>query len=109
MTIISIGQGKNLPRATIEAGSKLLLQGYRSQSLHRTDALAPFLSSTVHPSIDPELFIRMPLGGLSALRETSVIFATLIGFFVLKAENWKRRLGAAMLMVFGIAFIALNA
>jgi hypothetical protein len=33
----------------------------------------------------------------------------LIGFFVLKAENWKRRLGAAMLMVFGIAFIALNA
>lgn len=50
-----------------------------------------------------------PLGAVSALRETSVIFATLIGFLILKEGNWKRRLGAAVLMVFGIAFIALNA
>lgn len=50
-----------------------------------------------------------PLGVVSALRETSVIFATLIGFFILKEGNWKRRLGAAVLMVFGITFIALNA
>lgn len=47
-----------------------------------------------------------PLGAVSALRETSVIFATLIGFFVLKEGNWKRRLGAAVLMVFGITLIA---
>lgn len=50
-----------------------------------------------------------PLGAVSALRETSVIFATLIGFFILKEGNWKRRLSAAVLMVIGIAFIALNA
>ena len=50
-----------------------------------------------------------PLGAVSALRETSVIFATLIGFFVLKEGNWKRRLGAAVLMAFGIAVIGLNA
>lgn len=50
-----------------------------------------------------------PLGAVSALRETSVIFATLIGFFVLKEGNWKRRLGAAALMALGIAFIGLNA
>lgn len=50
-----------------------------------------------------------PLGAVSALRETSVIFATLIGFFVLKEGNWKRRSAAAVLMVFGIAFIAVNA
>jgi drug/metabolite transporter (DMT)-like permease len=50
-----------------------------------------------------------PLGAVSALRETSVIFATLIGFFVLKEGNWRRRLGAAVLMVFGIAVIGLNA
>lgn len=50
-----------------------------------------------------------PLGAVSALRETSVIFATLIGFFVLKEGNWKRRLGAAGLMVLGITFIGLNA
>ncbi|MGC1495734.1 MAG: EamA family transporter [Sulfitobacter sp.] len=49
------------------------------------------------------------LGVVSALRETSVIFATLIGFFVLKEGNWKRRFGAAVLMVFGIAMIGLNA
>jgi drug/metabolite transporter (DMT)-like permease len=50
-----------------------------------------------------------PLGAVSALRETSVIFATLIGFFVLKEGNWRRRLGAAVLMAFGIAVIGLNA
>ena len=50
-----------------------------------------------------------PLGVVSALRETSVIFATLIGFFILKEGNWKRRLGAAFLMVLGISFIAMNA
>lgn len=50
-----------------------------------------------------------PLGAVSALRETSVIFATLIGFLVLKEGNWKRRLGAAVLMVIGVAVIGLNA
>lgn len=50
-----------------------------------------------------------PLGAVSALRETSVIFATLIGYFLLKEGNWKRRLGAAIIMVCGIALIALNA
>jgi hypothetical protein len=49
-----------------------------------------------------------PLGAVSALHETSVIFATLIGFFVLKEGNWKRQFGAAVLMAFGIAMIGLN-
>ncbi len=50
-----------------------------------------------------------PLGAVSALRETSVIFATLIGFVLLKEGNWKRRLAAAVLMACGIALIGLNA
>jgi len=50
-----------------------------------------------------------PLGAVSALRETSVIFATLIGYFVLREGNWKRRFGAAILMACGIAVIGLNA
>lgn len=50
-----------------------------------------------------------PLGAVSALRETSVIFATLIGFLILKEGNWKRRLGAAVIMSCGIALIALSA
>ncbi|MEM5522009.1 DMT family transporter [Sulfitobacter sp. AS59] len=50
-----------------------------------------------------------PLGAVSALRETSVIFATLIGFIILKEGNWKRRLGAAFLMTIGIIVIGMNA
>ena len=50
-----------------------------------------------------------PLGVVSALRETSVIFATLIGYFLLKEGNWKRRLGAAVIMACGIALISLSA
>ncbi len=46
-----------------------------------------------------------PLGAVSALRETSVIFAALIGFILLKEGNWMRRLGAAILMAAGVALI----
>ena len=49
-----------------------------------------------------------PLGAVSALRETSVIFAALIGFLVLKEGNWMRLLGAAMVMVLGVALIGLS-
>ena len=48
-----------------------------------------------------------PLGAVSALRETSVIFAALIGFVFLKEGNWIRRLGAAMMMALGVALIGL--
>lgn len=50
-----------------------------------------------------------PLGAVSALRETSVIFATLIDFILLKEGNWKRRLGAAVMMTIGIIVIGMNA
>lgn len=46
-----------------------------------------------------------PLGAVSALRETSVIFAALIGFFFLGEGNWLRRLSAAILMAIGVALI----
>ncbi|OED47200.1 EamA family transporter [Leisingera sp. S232] len=46
-----------------------------------------------------------PLGAVSALRETSVIFAALIGFVFLKEGNWMRRLGSAVLMAVGVALI----
>ncbi len=49
-----------------------------------------------------------PLGAVSALRETSVIFAALIGFFFLKEGNWMRRLGAAVIMALGVALIGLS-
>lgn len=49
-----------------------------------------------------------PLGAVSALRETSVIFAALIGFVFLREGNWMRRLGAAVVMAFGVALIGLS-
>jgi drug/metabolite transporter (DMT)-like permease len=49
-----------------------------------------------------------PLGAVSALRETSVIFAALIGFFFLKEGNWMRRLGAAVLMAIGVGLIGMS-
>ncbi|MGR3760948.1 EamA family transporter [Roseobacteraceae bacterium NS-SX3] len=48
-----------------------------------------------------------PLGAVSALRETSVIFAALIGLLLLREGSWKRRLGAAVLMAAGVALIGL--
>ncbi|MBT3141319.1 hypothetical protein DS909_09445 [Phaeobacter gallaeciensis] len=50
-----------------------------------------------------------PLGAVSALRETSVIFAALIGLVFLREGNWKRRLGAAVLMAMGVALIGTSA
>lgn len=49
-----------------------------------------------------------PLGAVSALRETSVIFAALIGFVFLSEGNWQRRLLAAVLMAGGVALIGLS-
>ncbi|MFW8594085.1 EamA family transporter [Cribrihabitans neustonicus] len=46
-----------------------------------------------------------PIGAVSALRETSVIFAALIGFVFLREGYWLRRLGAAVLMAAGVALI----
>jgi drug/metabolite transporter (DMT)-like permease len=49
---------------------------------------------------------RGPVGGVSALRETSVLFASLIGVLVLK-EKWSaRRLGGAALITLGIVVFA---
>lgn len=50
-----------------------------------------------------------PLGAVSALRETSVIFAALIGFVILHEGYWVRRLGAAVLMACGVALVGLSA
>lgn len=49
-----------------------------------------------------------PLGAVSALRETSVIFAALIGFVFLHEGYWVRRLGAAVLMAGGVALVGLS-
>lgn len=52
---------------------------------------------------------RAPIGGVSALRETSVLFASLIGVVVLK-ERWSLpRLAGAMLIMMGIVVFATRA
>ena len=49
----------------------------------------------------------LPLGPVVALRETSVIFGTLIGTFVLKESFGLRRIAAATFVISGIATLAL--
>ena len=49
----------------------------------------------------------LPLGPVVALRETSVIFGTLIGTFVLKEAFGFRRITASTFVISGIAMLAL--
>lgn len=49
-----------------------------------------------------------PLGVVSALRETSVLFAGLIGVLLLGERPWHKRLVAAFIVVAGVVVIALN-
>jgi uncharacterized membrane protein len=52
---------------------------------------------------------RGPVGGVAALRETSVLFATLIGWVILK-ERWSvRRMQGVVLIATGIAVFAARA
>ena len=50
----------------------------------------------------------LPLGPVVALRETSVIFGSLIGTFVLKEAFGLRRITASALVISGIAVVALT-
>jgi drug/metabolite transporter (DMT)-like permease len=50
----------------------------------------------------------LPLGPVVALRETSVIFGSLIGTFVLKEAFGLRRITASTFVMAGIAVLALN-
>jgi len=47
-----------------------------------------------------------PLGLVSTLRESSVLFAALIGVVFLHERPWKRRLGAALVVLAGVLLIA---
>jgi len=48
------------------------------------------------------------LGAVSALRETSVVFAALIGVLLLGEGNWRRRLLSALIVAAGVVVIALS-
>ena len=50
----------------------------------------------------------LPLGPVVALRETSVIFGTLVGTFVLKEAFGLRRITASTFVISGIAMLALD-
>ena len=50
---------------------------------------------------------KAPIGMVSALRETSVIFAAMIGLFWFNEGSVRARLGAAILVFAGIVLLAL--
>ncbi|MEQ9334214.1 EamA family transporter [Thalassobaculum sp.] len=47
-----------------------------------------------------------PLAAISAVRESSVIIAALIGTLLLGESHWRQRCGAAVVVAVGIAFLA---
>ena len=49
----------------------------------------------------------LPLGPVSALRETSVIFGAVLGTIVLKEGFGPRRIAAAVLVTVGIVLLAM--
>jgi len=46
-----------------------------------------------------------PMAAVSALRESSVIIAALIGTLLLKERHWQQRVAAAVVVAFGVALI----
>ena len=50
---------------------------------------------------------RAPLAEVAAIRETSVVFAALIGFLVLRESFGRRRVAAALVIATGIVLIGL--
>ena len=46
-----------------------------------------------------------PLPSVASLRETSIVFATLIGIVVFKEANRARRIGGAVVVVSGIVLL----
>ena len=52
------------------------------------------------------VFMTQKVSYIVALRQSSIIFAVLLGGYGLKEARSKLRLGAAVLMVFGIFLIA---
>jgi len=52
--------------------------------------------------------VTTPLGIVSSLRETSVIFGSIIGLFIFKERPWQLRIIAASFVTVGLIFIALS-
>ncbi|MEX0306500.1 MAG: SMR family transporter [Ruegeria sp.] len=89
---------------TIRRGTRLLALPLRTWAV---GLLGGVVSMTAYGLV---LYAKnfAPLGVVSALRETSVIFAALIGFLFLGEGNPKRRLLAAVMMASGVTMIALS-
>ena len=52
--------------------------------------------------------VTSPLGLVSSLRETSVIFASLIGLIIFREKPWHLRIVAAIAVTIGLIFISLS-
>jgi drug/metabolite transporter (DMT)-like permease len=70
-----------------------------------TDALGRGLCAVVAYGIVIYAVAYAPMAAISALRETGVIMAALIGTFVLGERSWKQRVMAAVLVAAGVAVI----
>lgn len=93
------------PMATIAAGRRPLT-AWRDRAVLDRGLLAGLLSVLAYGLV---LWAqtKAPLAEVAAIRETSVVFAALIGFLALGEDFGKRRLAAALVIATGIVLIGL--
>jgi drug/metabolite transporter (DMT)-like permease len=94
------------PPMAIVAGFRRSASQWRDTSAIRLGSLAGALSVLAY-GIVLWAQSRAPLAEVAAIRETSVVFAALIGLFVLDEEFGRRRIAAAVVIATGIILIGI--
>jgi drug/metabolite transporter (DMT)-like permease len=94
------------PPMAIVAGFRRSASQWRDTSALRLGSLAGALSVLAY-GIVLWAQSRAPLAEVAAIRETSVVFAALIGLFVLDEEFGRRRIAAAVVIATGIILIGI--
>jgi drug/metabolite transporter (DMT)-like permease len=94
------------PPMAIVAGFRRSASQWRDTSAIRLGSLAGAISVLAY-GIVLWAQSRAPLAEVAAIRETSVVFAALIGLFVLDEEFGRRRIAAAVVIATGIILIGL--
>lgn len=94
------------PPIAVVAAFRRPASQWRDTSAMRYGVLAGTLSVIAY-SVVLWAQSRAPLAEVAAIRETSVVFAALIGFLVLREDFGRRRVAAAVVIATGIVLIGL--
>lgn len=98
-------QGSAMTLVYLMMGGRLTIQGRRPETLA---AIAAGVFGLVSYAIVVWALSQAPMGQVSALRETSILFAALIGMIFLKEKPTLPRLGAALMIAGGAMMLAME-